>query len=248
MNSFLWERKEATKHNMFSNSKIFSQFPEVVSYIGTRDILLRAKQFHDEIPEIQIQVKKLEETFGFSKAFFLAQCQSTEVVEITQKNLQETLFADACFTKLLNISLNVVVADCVPILLYDWQKKIVGVIHAGWRGSAEKILQKTLEVLRDKYASEMKDIALFIWPSICGKCYEIGIEVASLFPNSFTQVGESYFLDLKKENLSQALAVGILRENIEISLECTHELPETYFSYRREKQKANFVCGIGMKK
>lgn len=232
---------------MFTYPKLFSEFPELVAYIGTRDILLRGKKFHDELHEVTRNVKKLEETFWVSKAFFMAQYHSTDILEITEDNLQETLFADACYTQLQNISLNVVVADCVPILLYDRVKKVVWVVHAGWKGSAEKILQKTLELLRDKYASEMKDIFLCIWPSICGDCYEVGSEVAELFTNSCTKKGETYFLNLKNENLSQALTYWVFQEHIEISDECTFEHPEKYFSYRREKCLGRMVCGIGIK-
>ena len=110
---------------MFQTPKIFSQFPELVSYVGTRNILLRPKQFHAENLKIQETVKYLEKQFCVEKALFLAQCQSGEVREITDENLEEVLFVDACFTKLQNISLNVVIADCVPILLYDAYKKIV---------------------------------------------------------------------------------------------------------------------------
>ena len=232
---------------MFIHPKIFSKFPELVAYVGTRDILMRPKQFHSESPELQKNVQALEETFWVKKSFFLAQCQSAEVREITEENLEEMIFADACFTTLQHISLNVVTADCVPIVLYDRAKKIIWVVHAGWRGSSEKILKKTLESIIEKYACNMNDIILFIGPSICWKCYEVGSEVAELFPESIIQSWEKYFLDLRAENLLQALASWILRENIEISNECTFELPETYFSYRREKLKANFICGIGRK-
>ena len=208
---------------------------------------MRPKQFHRESPDLQKSVHALEETFWVKKAFFPAQCQSSEIIEVTQENLEETFFADACYTQLQNISLNIVVADCVPILLYDRKKKIVWAVHAGWRGSSEKILKNTLQALKEKYQSDMQDIFLYIWPSICRDCYEVGEEVAQLFPNSSFQKQEKFFLDLRKENLRQVLECWILRENIEISQECTFELPQTYFSYRREKLKANFVCGIGVK-
>lgn len=232
---------------MFQKLQIFSQFPELLTYVWTRDFLFRAKQFHSEVLEVQQRVEQMELQFWLQKAFFLAQCQSAEVLEITKENLHETLFADACYTQLQHISLNIVVADCVPILLYDRKKKIVWVVHAGWRGSSEKILKKTLEALIEKYACDMKDIILFFGPSICWKCYEVGGEVAEYFPKSIMQAWEKYFLDLRTENLMQALECWILRENIEISQECTFELPQTYFSYRRERLKANFVCGIGMR-
>ncbi|MCH8518660.1 peptidoglycan editing factor PgeF, partial [Candidatus Gracilibacteria bacterium] len=168
-------------------------------------------------------------------------------IEITEDNLSDTLYADACFTRLNDISLNVVVADCVPILLYDRVQNVVGVIHAGWRGSAGKILEKTLSFLQETHTSKMEDVIIFIGPSISQEYYEIGSEVAELFSESIIQSDGKYFLDIKGENLRQALAYGVLRENIELSHECTYKLSEKYFSYRRERIKANFVCGIGLK-
>jgi polyphenol oxidase len=232
---------------MFTHPKIFSQFPELITYVGTRDFSLRPKQFHADSVELQEKVNQIETQFWFKKAFFLAQCHSADVSEILSQNLQETLPIDACFTKLQDISLNLVTADCVPILIYDKSKKIVWVVHAGWRGSSEKILEKTLQALRKKYACDMKDIFLFIWPSICAKCYEVGAEFASYFPKSISYIWEKYFLDLKGENLRQALECCVMRAHIEISDECTFELPEKYFSYRREKWTERCVCGIGMR-
>jgi len=210
---------------------------------------MRPKQFHGQSWELQQNVDIVENKFQVQKAFFLAQCQSAEVIEVTDNNLDEIIYADACFTKLQNITLNVVVADCVPILLYDTIQKIVWVVHAGWRGSSEKILQKTLEQMKNTYQSDMQNIFLCIWPSISQKNYEVWKELIKYFSEEVILVSEKkYYLDLRTENFLQALDFGILRKNIEISKECTFDLPEKYFSYRREKIKANFVCGIGIKK
>lgn len=234
---------------MFSSQKIFHHFPDLVTYIGARDFLMRPKQFHRESLDLQKNVYALEETFWVKKAFFLAQCQSSEIIEVTRNNLDDIIYADACFTRLQNIALNVVVADCVPILFYDTVQQIIWVVHAGWRGSSEKILYKTLELMKSKHWSEMQNIFMFIWPCISQNNYEVWVEVAELFSRDvLIQKYWKYFLDLRSENFYQAIASGILRQNIEISQECTFELPEKYFSYRREKLKANFVCGIALKK
>ncbi|MCH8518547.1 hypothetical protein LAT59_02190, partial [Candidatus Gracilibacteria bacterium] len=71
---------------MFSRPKIFSRFPKLVSYVGTRDLFMRPRQFHEESINLQENVGKLEQDFGVKKAFFLAQCQSSEVIEITEDN------------------------------------------------------------------------------------------------------------------------------------------------------------------
>jgi len=59
------------------------------------------------------------------KAFFLAQHHSSDTCVITEENLDDSIFADACLTQLKNISLNVVVADCVPILIYEKKHKVI---------------------------------------------------------------------------------------------------------------------------
>lgn len=210
---------------------------------------MRPKQFHSESWELQQNVGVLEKKFQVQKAFFLAQCQSSKIVEITDNNLEDIIYADACFTRLQNISLNVVVADCIPILLYDSEQEIIWVAHAGWRGSSEKILQKTLENIKNKYGSEMQNVSLFIWPCISQKNYEVWSEVSKLFLHDvLLKNHQKYYLDLQAENLRQAVSCWIPVSNIEVSDECTYDLPEKYFSYRREKLQANFVCGIGLKK
>ena len=232
---------------MFSSANIFSEFRELITYIGSRDILMRPKQFHDESFLFRENVWKLENIFWVKKAFFLAQCQSSVIVSITENNLDDLIYADACFSQLQGISLNIVVADCVPILLYDSKKQIIWAVHAGWRGSSEKILQKTLRAMQDLHRSDMKDIFLCIWPCISQKNYEVGEELVKYFPEDVIFVSEEkYYLDLRAENLRQAQELWILTQHIEVSDECTFELSEKYFSYRREKCKANFVCGIGM--
>lgn len=233
---------------MFSAPQIFSDTPGLVSYFWDKTLPMRPRQFHDEFSEYREWKNIIQETFWVEHTFFMAQYQSSEILEVTETNLWEICYVDSCYTRLTNITLNVVVADCVPILLYDSKKKIVWAVHAGWRGSSEKILKKTLEALKEKFWSEMKDIIMHIWPSICENCYEVGREVAELFDDHVVSQSHSkYFLDLRAENLIQALESWVPRENIEISEECTFELPEKYFSYRREKLKANFVCGIGMR-
>lgn len=106
-------------------------------------------------------IKIIEKFFGLSQAFFLAQSHSSDIVIVTQEKLGEILFADACITKLTNVSLNVVVADCVPIILYDRKNKIIAAIHAGWKGSSQRILTKTLHTMQSEFESIPEDIFIY---------------------------------------------------------------------------------------
>lgn len=120
--------------------------------------------------------------------------------------------SDAIFTREKNLTLIVRAADCVPILFYS-EAGIVGVIHAGRRGTQAEITRKTLETL--------PKAPLYIWigPHICDDCYEIN-----------PTTGETY--DLLAENLHQIHAT-VAEPHIQLDARCTKE-DSTLHSYRRE--------------
>ena len=233
---------------MFVAPKIFSHIPHLISYVWDKTLPMRPKQFHNEFPEYKKWVEILQESFWLEKAFFMAQHQSSELLEITYDNLWEIHYIDACYTRLSNITLNVVIADCVPVLFYDSTQKISWVVHAGWRWTTKNILTKTLSSLRENYNSNPEDILLYFWPSISQKYYEVWEDIASQFSSESIVLRDGcYYLDLRNENLKEAQEFWISQYNIEVSQECTYELSEKYFSYRREWLRKNFVCGIGLK-
>ena len=79
-----------------------------------------------------------------------------------------------------------------------------------------------------------------IGPAICQKHYEVGPEVAEKFakyPEAINKIGSKIYLDIKKIAKLQLLDLGLMEGNIEINPECTYELPEKYFSARRDSLK-----------
>ena len=83
-----------------------------------------------------------------SDLILMYQTHSNKVVEINKKNFKKNIKADAIITKSNNFALGVVTADCAPILLFDYKKKIVGCIHAGWKGAFSEIIKKTIIKMR----------------------------------------------------------------------------------------------------
>ena len=77
------------------------------------------------------------------------QTHSNKVIEINDKNLKNKINADAIITKKKGIALGVLTADCVPILLFDRKNKIVGCIHAGWKGAFSGIIKNTIKKLEN---------------------------------------------------------------------------------------------------
>lgn len=162
---------------------------------------------------------------------------------------------DALLTSEQGTFLGVVTADCLPILLYDSKKKIVGIIHAGFKGLLAQIIPNTLEELR-MLGSDFRDVWVGIGPAIGDCCYEVGEDRIALFKSAFPsytglvrQVGEKYFLDLQRIAVLSLEEAGIRPEHIEVAKICTVDHNDHYFSYRAEgpEKFGEFISIIGMK-
>ena len=158
---------------------------------------------------------------------------------------------DALITDVKGVVLNILTADCVPILLYDKKKEVVAAVHAGWKGTKAQIVVKTVQKMKEVYDCDPKDIIAGVAPSIGRCCYEVGKDVAEHFfdmPEGFTPTGEKYMLDLPFINKQQLLDAGLQEEHIEMSHTCTACDVERFFSYRKEQGcSGRFMSMIGMK-
>jgi polyphenol oxidase len=161
---------------------------------------------------------------------------------------------DATITNLPGICLMVMVADCVPLLLFDPVKKVVAVIHAGWRGTVQHITSNTIKVMIDRFGSNPADILAGIGPSIGPCCYEVGEEVKAVVHESFgTTEGylvsqphsEKPYFDLWYANQKQLIELGLKPENIETSQICTKCNHRMFYSSRADKGvTGRFAAGI----
>ena len=168
------------------------------------------------------------------------QTHTTNVRIITDvPTLEELQDVDAVVTHLKGFCLCVSTADCVPILIYDKVKLVIAAVHAGWRGTVGRIVEKTLEAMKSHYGTEGKDVIACIGPSISLESFEVGDEVY----NVFTEAGfdmdriakkyEKWHLDLWEANRLQLLAQGVLPKHIEVAGICTYQQYEDFFSARR---------------
>jgi YfiH family protein len=161
---------------------------------------------------------------------------------------------DAMVTNVPNICLMILLADCVPLLFHDPTKGVIGVAHAGWKGTLQLVTRATVQALREHYGCSSHDIFVGIGPSVGPCCYEIGQEIISQVEQVFgarqefltnrSADGRGY-LDLWTANREQLLHAGIPEENIEMAKICTCHHPDLFFSYRHEKGKTGrFGAGI----
>jgi len=165
----------------------------------------------------------------------------TDTVQIIEDTMQAEI-ADAVVTAKKNVLIGVQTADCVPILLFDKEKQVIGAVHAGWRGTAKGIVKKTLGVMHEKFRSSYEDIFAALGPSIRWNCYSVGPEVKEAVSRATGRgtyyrknKGGTYSLDLSSANVTQMISLGIPERNIWISGECTFCNPERYYSYRYSK-------------
>ncbi len=123
--------------------------------------------------------------------------------------------ADAVITTLTNIPLLITYADCVPILLYAEDKKVLGVVHAGWRGTAARIIEKTALAMHENYLVRPSQITAAIGTAIGQKHYEVDEEVAKKLSDACSseeiidRSGKKPKVDLKLANKLQLEHCGI---------------------------------------
>lgn len=93
--------------------------------------------------------------------------------------------ADASITKTSGLLLAVQTADCVPILLADTRRRVVAAVHAGWRGTLQRIAAKAIGKMRMTFGTNPRDVLAALGPAIGRCCYEVGPEVANAFASQF---------------------------------------------------------------
>ena len=99
--------------------------------------------------------------------------------------------SDAIHTNLVNVPLLLLVADCVPVLIYDAVHHAVAVVHAGWRGAIAHIVERTIDSMHDAYETLPADCYLFIGPSIGADSFEVSEDIAEQFRQDMYALGLS---------------------------------------------------------
>ena len=162
--------------------------------------------------------------------------------------------ADGLITNHPGVTLFMRFADCVPLLLFDPVRRVVGLVLAGWRGTVKKIAVAAVQEMVTGYGSQPTDIRAGIGPSISARMYEVGEEVVARGQEAFGSQAERLLpkfkervsFDLWEANRILLAEAGL--EQIEISGVCTASNPQDWFSYRAEKAPTGrFGVLIGLK-
>jgi len=143
--------------------------------------------------------RRLLRALGGRWQFVTLKQRHTDTIQVLRKNSRRNgvgrarrerdgavkLTGDALITDRPGLLLAVQVADCLPILLFDAEKRVVAAVHAGWRGTAKRIAEKAVGRMRAEFGSNPKKLRAVIGPGIHGCCYEVGRDVVEAFDGQF---------------------------------------------------------------
>lgn len=166
------------------------------------------------------------------------------VIRAADPEPERTVFdGDGIVTDRRDGALVVLAADCVPVLLFDPERKVVAAVHAGWRGTAGGIAARAVIAMRDAFGCNPARIYAALGPAIGRCCYEVGPEVLAAVaaatpapPETLWEPlpGDKGMLDLVSANIAQLRGVGVVSSQVRALGLCTACYPERFFSHRRE--------------
>lgn len=151
---------------------------------------------------------------------------------------------DFLITNQSDFGLAVLTADCVPLVLYDPVHKVVGLVHAGWKGAYLGVAQQALSMMHQTYGSIMSDIECIFGPSARECCYEVTLPFVQDFEKEYPSIAKFVYKDSKwyfdnNYFLQQLLKkFGIVDDNIYTNNAlCTVCNPQ-FCSFRKDREKA----------
>lgn len=152
---------------------------------------------------------------------------------------------DAIISDRSNLAIGILTADCVPVLMADRKKGVIGVVHAGWKGTSLKIAAKAVDTFVRRFSSSTTDIIAVIGPAIGHCCYQVDDVVFEAMKGDksreffFRECNEKekWMFDLPLANRLQIQNAGVPPENISLTDICTSCRNDIFFSHRREMGK-----------
>ena len=175
------------------------------------------------------------------KIILLKQVHSNKFHFIKNNSNNNELIGDAIITNITNVAIGILTADCVPVLIYDKEKKIISAIHAGWKGAYKDIIKKVVNFLFSK-GSKPENLIAVIGPCISQKSYEVKKQFEDKFLKKdsknkifFKKIKNKTYFSLNKYILHELKKLGL--KNLEIINKNTFDIKNNYFSARKSATK-----------
>ncbi|MFS1513461.1 peptidoglycan editing factor PgeF [Chengkuizengella sp. SCS-71B] len=265
---------EAQKPTLLYLSKWMEQYPQLSAGFTTRVGGVSKEYFaslncglhvNDSQEDVVTNREMVAEAIGFSfdTVTCANQVHGDQIAVITQSekgrgrfSQEDSIpFKDALITNEPNICLISFYADCVPLYFFDPVQQVIGIAHAGWKGTYLEIAEKTINKMNEEYGSKPENILAAIGPSIGDCCYEVDKRIINHFANNqyfYSSIqhkgNDKYTLNLKEMNRQIMLKAGISPTHIEMTQYCTGCFTELFYSHRIEKGlTGRMMSWIGLK-
>lgn len=236
----------------YIKSKLLSKFSNIVHFFTTKkcgNIAFHVNDNEESVINNHIKIAK-DFHYNHNKLIWMKQIHSDKVEIInSENNFTNVPICDALITDKKNVPIMVMVADCTPIILYDYKNQLISVIHAGRKGAFENIVSKTVKTMQKNYQSNIKNIIAILGPSIKSCCYEVGEEIneeAKKLQLDFaiTKKSDKFYLNINIIIKTQLKTLGVLNTNIEELKHCTSCENNILYSYRAAKDENGRNAGV----
>lgn len=161
--------------------------------------------------------------------------------------------SDGLITAEKNVALVTFHADCVPVYLYDCRKKVIGLIHSGWRSTLLKISARAVKIMKEEFGCNASDIFAVIGPCIRKCCFEVGGDVYEDFLKAFPDCTCAFESSGSKPRIDLACIIehtlageGVRAENINDMNRCTVCEKDVFFSHRGGRGKSGTGAAVFM--
>jgi YfiH family protein len=263
-----WKRRAIGDLPLYQATTL-SWLPNLVQGFTTRnggvsaapyDTLNLGAHVGDTAETVRVNRERVCMDLGFtsSQLALAEQIHGDGVGQVTEPTAAPLPGIDALMTDVPNVMLLMLYADCAPIYLFDPLRRAIGLVHAGWRGTAANIVAKTVKAMQQTYDINPRQCIAAIGPCIGGDSYEVGTEVADQFRNFAgghnagastavfpkDEMTGTYLVNLRQILYMQLLAAGLTAEAIAVCDEDTFRNRRDFFSYRREGSKTGRMAAF----
>lgn len=219
------------------------------------DTLNLGDHVQDDDAAVQANRQLLQQHIAPAQPVFLKQVHGVHVAVLDAPSLQGQV-ADACVTTQAHVACTIMVADCMPVLFTDQRGTVVGAAHAGWRGLAGGVIEKTLQAMCQQANIQTTDIQVWLGPCIGPANFEVGDDVYRAFVDadahartcfqSHPQHAGKWYADLPAlaRLRLQALSVAAVVGNDSTQEWCTVAQSSRLFSFRRDHVTGRFAACI----
>jgi len=186
----------------------------------------------------------------------LRQVHTDRVFKASRAPLSDPPQGDGWVTGEPELLVAIQTADCLPVLLVDPQQRVVAAVHAGWRGTLQRIAAKAVHLMQTDFGSHPGNCVAVVGPAIRRCCYEVGEEVVEAFtrersasffsepPSGKVTRANSLCFDLAEASRSQLLDAGMTAEKIFTDGPCTACEKDRFFSHRADAGQAGRMMSV----